>query len=842
MIDIIDDKFTTIQDDIDRVQKNPTIYISFVGPDAVKQLCYECTNNMIDEHSATNSISTGEMSIFVDYQLGEIYFQDSGRGIEFSEMENACTILQSGTKMERAYSNKSGGENGVGLTTTNALSELFEMTSTRNGRCKYIKYRNGRLIETKEFEIGDKSKHGLLVGFIPSKYFLGEDAELPLDSFMEWLEKQSFQMDPKIKLKLVISGLPGTTVDKTVVYQNTQGINGFLKRFEPDATLLPKPVVLSGTMNGIKETVPVLTDKEDGTKEFVMTEMDRYITVDIAFNYNPMENTQKCYAFTNNIENIHGGEHVKAVTSALTSYFTKAANNTEAKSGGQKKKKKTEVVATDVIAGMSVVVILTTNLSTRFENQTKHVLGNKAFYEPVRKLTTQAIQEWGKLNENKGTIGKIVSFLKTNAKLRESSTNTRSKIKTSDSFMDSKLITGYTPPNFINMSIEERKKKNIPLIIYIGEGDSAGNGLRNGRYNNDIQGILNLRGVPDNIYKKLLASLDTGKGATHSLWKVFFNNILGCGYGRNFDITKLKYDYICLVPDADIDGDHIATLLLAGIIKGAPQLIQEGHVYRVVPPLYCVRQYGKKTQSGVIDKNSYLYSKMEIYNPFVETLSTRVYLKHQVDGKSLDKIPFMNTSELKRFVIANRNYRAIINTIRDRYRLDYDTIEFIAAHKDFAAQIQEFDRELIYDEAASSITGSHNKKHCAILLNDVFMEQIWKLRDILEANNWELFYHCYEKTGKDMEYKGVLSIGYIMDLCWKYYPEITSRFKGIGEMDVNEVHELLMNPNNQKLVRFTMPELATVQAAFDDLFLDETTHVRKQIIDSMRMSLEDIDN
>lgn len=841
MINIIDDKFTTIQDDIDRVQKNPTLYISFVGPDAVKQLCYECTNNMIDEHEATNSISTGEMSIVADYNLGEIYFQDSGRGIEFDQMENACTVLQSGTKMERAFSNKSGGENGVGLTTTNALSELFEMTSTRNGHCKYIKFRNGRLIETKEFDIEDKSRHGLLVGFIPSKYFLGEDAELPLDSFMEWLEKQSYQMDPKIKLKLVITGRPGTTVDKTVVYQNTEGIHGFLKRFEPNANLLPKPVILTGTMTGIKETVPVLTDKEDGTKEFVMTEMDRYITIDVAFNYNPMENTQKFYAFTNNIENIHGGEHVRAVTSALSSYFVKAAN-TEAKPGTTKKKKKTDVIAADVIAGMSVVVILTTNLSTRFENQTKHILGNKEFYEPVRKLTAQAIQEWGKLNENKITVSKIVSFLKTNAKLRDTSTATRSKIKTSDSFMDSLLITGYTPPNFINKSMEERKKKGIKLILYIGEGDSAGNGLRTGRYNNDIQGILKLRGVPDNIYKKLLTSLDSAKGATHSLWKVLFNNILGCGYGKNFDITKLRYDYIYLCPDADIDGDHILVLLLAGFIKGAPQLIQDGYVYRVIPPLYRVQPYGKQFRKEVIEKDSYLYNKMEIFNPFTATLSEKIFLKHIIARAKRDELPFMNPVELKRFVIANRNYRSIINMIRDRYRLDYDVIEFIALHKDFATKIQRFDPELVYDEEASSITGSHNKKHCAILLNDIFMEQIWKLRDILEANNWEMFYYCYEASGKGLEYRGALSIGYIMDLCWKYYPKIVSRYKGIGEMNEDEVQELLMNPNNQRVVRFTMPELSTVQAAFDELFLDETTHIRKRIVDNMQMSLEDIDN
>lgn len=835
---ITDDKFTTIQDDIDRIEKNPTLYISFVGADAVKQLAFECTNNMLDEHGAKHSISDGNMSIFVDLKSNEMFFQDSGRGIAFDQMENACTVLQSGTKMERAFSNKSGGENGVGLTTTNALSEMFEMTSTRNGRSKYIKFRNGRLVESKEFEIDNKEKHGLLVGFVPSKYFLGEDAELPLDSFMEWLEKQSYFFDPNINLKLTVSGMPGTTVDMVTTYKNTKGISGFLERFEPEATLLSKPIILSGTLTGIKETVPVLVDKDDGTKEFVMTEMDRYITIDVAVNYNPMQTTQKYYAFTNNIENIHGGEHVRAVTSALTSYFVKVAGESSVK---KTKNKKDEVTAADVIAGMDVVVSLTTNLSTRFENQTKHILGNKEFYDPIRKLTVKALQEWGKLNENKVAVSKIISFLKTNAKLRNTSTATRSKIKTAGSFL-STLITGYTPPNLINVPLEERRKKGIKLIIYVVEGDSAGGNVRTGRYNNDVQGILKLRGVPDNIYKKTLAVLNTEKGAKNSIWKKLFDEILGCGYGKNFDITKLQYDYIFMVPDADIDGDHIVTVLLAGIIKCAPQLIYAGKVFRVIPPLYRINPYGKQFRKNVIDKDSYMYSKLDIYDSFAGTLSTRVFLKHDIPGKDPSRLPFITSSEMRRFVITNRDYHKTIDSIRGRYRIDYDIIEYIAANDDFRRSIKKFDSELEYSPEGNTISGSHNKKFCSVLINDIFMEQIRALRTIMEANNWEIFYHCYEKVGDNKEYRGLLSIGYILDLSWKYYPKIISRFKGVGEMNIDEILELLMNPNNQKVVQFTMPELSTVQAAFDELFLDETSDLRKKIVDNMTMSLDEIDN
>lgn len=834
-MEIIDDKFTVIKDDIDRVQKNPTLYISFVGKRAVEQLCYECTNNMIDEHESENSISNGEMSIFIDSETGEITFQDNGRGIEFDQMENACTVLQAGTKMERAYSKKSGGENGVGLTTTNALSELFEMLSIRNGKARFIRFRNGRLIEEREYDVEDKTKHGLQVGFIPSKYFLGEDAELPIESFMEWLEKQSYLLEPKIKIKLTVSGMPGTAIDKTVIYQNTEGIKGFLKRFEPNANLLPKPIILSGTVDKIKETVPVLVEG-DGTKDFVMTDMLRYITIEFSFNYNPMSDVQKVYAFTNNIENVQGGEHVRAVTSALTSYFVRAANET--KSPG--KKKKHEVTSNDVLSGMCLLVSLTTNLSTRFENQTKHKLGNKDFYEPIRKLASQAISDWGKLSENKTTLNRIISFLKTIASIRAAATKTRSSIKTSTSFLDSKLITRYTPANFINKTKEEREKMgDVKLCVYFCEGDSAGGGLRNGRYNNDIQGVLNLRGVPDNIYKKELEILRNNAKSENSLWRQLFDEILGCGYGKHFNIENLKYDYIYFVPDADIDGDHIAALLLAGFIKCAPQLILQGHVYRVIPPLYRISPYGNKFNKNSVNKANYVYNKKEIYEVFADTLATRLFLKPAIhpypeDCKSISQ------KEKREFVLRNCAYLNILRMIQDRYRLDYDVIEFIAENKDFAERIGEFDSELVYRPEDETISGSHNKKHCFILLNDIFMKQIEKLRDILKENNWQLFYHCYE--GEDKKYKGIMSIGYIMESMQKYYPKIISRFKGLGEMNESEIQELIMNPNNHKALQFVIDDIEEVKRNFDVLFLDSTTDERKKIIDSMSISLEDIDN
>lgn len=834
MADIIYDKFTSIEDDIEKVQQNPTVYISFVGPDAVKQMFYEVTNNMIDEHGAVNSISEGNLSIMYDKSTEEITFQDDGRGINFDDLEIACTKLQAGTKMSRQFNQTSGGENGIGLTVCNALSELFEITSTANGRCKFLKFREGKLLETKEFSIKDKTKHGLIVSFIPSKFFLGEDAELPLDAVMDWLEKQSFQLDPQIKLKFVISGMPGTTMDRTIVYQNTVGIMGYLPRFEPDANLLSKPVHVKQRMDGIMEDVRMMVDNDDGTKGFQVTPMERFISIDVAFNFNPMGDVKPFASFCNNIETIEGGEHESAVRSAIVSYLTRAANDGKGKS---------DITQADVLAGLRAVVILNTNLSTRFENQTKHKLGNREFYEPIRKMVYSALQEYFKLSENRNSLSKIISFLKTNASLRANATKARAKIKTqTQSFMDCSLITGYTAANLISMPIEERRRKGIKLVLYVAEGDSAGAGVRNGRYNPDVQGVLKLRGVPDNIYKKSIGSLESGKGTTNSLFLFLFKEILGCGYGRSYNEDALQYDYIFLLPDADIDGDHIASIIVAGIYKFAPKLITNNHLYRVIPPLYRINPYGKQMKKDDVTKSNYLYNKMEIYGAFADDLVGRVFLKHYVPGANPDSLKFMSNNEFRNFVIRNRDYRTIIRTLNERYRMDYDLIEYMASHENFAQTIQQFDKELHYNDDGESISGSHNGKFCSVILNDVVMSQIKQLRHIIAENDWELNYHCYERVGSNRVYRGLMSIGYIMDLCQKYYPTIVSRYKGIGEMSDTEIQTLLMDPKNQRVIRLTIDDSVRATKVFDTLFLDEHTDTRKKIIGNMTMSLDELDN
>ena len=226
-IDIIDDDYTVIDNDIEKIQQKPTMYISYTGPEGVGHLAREITNNIIDEHLNPNTISDGKASIYHDYEENMTYFQDHGRGIAFDQLENMCTILQAGSKMNRDYGT-TAGENGVGMTATNALSEIFEITSTRNGRAKFLQFKEGKKVVDRETDISDPNKHGLLVAFKPSKYFLSTTAKLPVEDFKNWLTKQSFFLPKDLEIEFTCDKLPGKEASIHKVFKNVDGVSGYI--------------------------------------------------------------------------------------------------------------------------------------------------------------------------------------------------------------------------------------------------------------------------------------------------------------------------------------------------------------------------------------------------------------------------------------------------------------------------------------------------------------------------------------------------------------------------------------------------------------------------------------
>ena len=831
---IVDDEFTTLKNDIDKLQKSPTLYISFRGPAGSEQLAHEMVNNMVDEHRNEHTLSDGNMEVFADGETGMTYFTDTGRGIPFSELENACTVLQSGTKMDRASGGASGGEYGVGLTATNALSERFEITSTRDGQSRFLRFENGRKIEDR-ITSADPNIHGLRVGFKPSTAFLGEDAYVPLDSFAEWLRRTVYTLEPTIKITFKATDTDGKTVVNKV-FQNTEGnVGGFIPEIigSDIGYIMKKPIVLSNKME-LKETnIPVKTELPDGTVSIEMIEMDRELSVEFAFNYSPNVTDSAVYGFTNMIEQIDGGVHVNALKTALSAILLSAAEDS------LRKNDKMKFEPSDALTGLTAVVNFNTTMSTGFESQTKHKLGNRKFIEPLKKLYTESLTAYFESAEGKKNLTRIIDFMKVNARIRTDAANTRKKVKTSlPSLMDSKLIGNYVAANLIGTPKDELAVK---LELYLVEGDSAGGQARKARYNPDIQGILNFTGKPDNFWNAHIMSKTSTLSPTN-VYAILLDRVLGCGYAGHFNEENLIYDKIIFGFDADVDGDHMSGLTLSSIYAAAANLVLHGHCYRVITPLYKVAESqaaANKMSKTDIDERNYLWSKAELYDRF----ETNCVKYSRIKFKESDN--FVSNDNMRRFLLANRRYYEELDKMSGFETVPKEIIEFIAATPDFEKRICELDPELHFDDG--TIYGCFRKKFVSVSLTKSMLETINFLREVINVSNDGIYqFEFYDRASENSEFKHVdhMTIGQIMETCQKYSPYIVGRYKGWGEMSKYEMWKFAMNPNYRRLARYTVADVDRFNLTLNNLFVKNKrgTRIRKQMVQEANFTLDDIDN
>ena len=714
------------------------------------------------------------------------------------------------------------------MTATNALSELFEITSTRNGQAMTIRFRDGKKIDERIINIRSKDKHGLTVTFKPSAFLLGEDVSLPIESFQDWLQKQSFFLDPTIKIVFAVDHLPGKTDVVSKTYKNTEGIAGFLPYVSPDADFMAKPITLSNSMKKIETGIPVFVTDEHGAPHRKLMDMERTIHIEFSFNYTTADDQPRIYAFCNDIENTEGGYHQDAVVSAITTELMKMYKD------NQKKGDKIAVTQKDIMTGLRLVLNLRTDYSTKFEQQTKKKLGNAELLAPIKSLARASLEEFFKLQENRKYVVKLCELLRENAKIRTDNTEKRSRIKKENpTMLGSKLIENYTPANLVG-----KNSGGEELELYIVEGKSAGGNVRRARFNNNIQGVLATRGKPSNVYgmssKQLTAA--TKKAQRDSFIIILLDDILQCGYGDHYDESRLVYKKIILASDADVDGEHIAGLYLADIYKHAPQLIEHGYVYRTVTPLYRI-----DTRKKGVDPNAYLYSRSEIFTRMSDAVSKNLMIR--LDGEKTCVTP----EQMKRFLFTNREYYELLEDLSSTYKIDPDVTEFIIMHYDTFRKkgvLESLDPELHYNPKSGSVSGGYRGKFTNIVFEKTVNDKLNRLIRIFEEGNEGIGkYHLYQKksTG-DPEYLGYQTIGHIMTLAHKYEVTISGRYKGLGEMTAEEMQTLVMNPDYRVLLRFSIHDVDATRLNFDHLFLEKFSNIRKDMVKNANVSPDDIDN
>ncbi len=530
----------TVLEGLEAVRKRPGMYIGSVGTKGLNHLIYEIVDNSVDEHLAGYCDK-----IWISLENdGSCTIKDNGRGIPVEMHKKGVaaerivlSTLHAGGKFDDNSYKTSGGLHGVGSSVVNALSSRLEIKIFRNGYIHYDSYEKGvpttDLIKGLLPTIGKTKETGTMINFTPDNLIF---------------EKVRFKEDwLKSRLHETAYLNPGLTIYYTnnrenefeeKVYHEPDGIVAYVRELNTAKTAIHEPIYISGK-------------NEDIEVEMALQFVDTF--------------EENILGFCNNIFTSEGGTHIVGFKTKFTQMI-----NIYARELGILKDKDSNFTGADTRNGMSAIIAIK-HRDPIFEGQTKTKLASADAAKAVSNVIGDELSRF--FDRNVEIVKAIISCAEKSAKIRKAEEKARTNMLTKTKFsFDS------------NGKLANCESKDASKCeIFIVEGDSAGGSAKSAR-NRKYQAILPIRGKILNVEK---ASID--KVLANAEIKTMINTF-GCGfsegYGNDFDISKLRYDKIVLLTDADVDGSHIDTLLLTFLYRFMPELIYDGHVYIAMPPLY----------------------------------------------------------------------------------------------------------------------------------------------------------------------------------------------------------------------------------------------------------------
>lgn len=529
-----------ILEGLEAVRKRPGMYIGTTSTRGLHHLVYEIVDNSIDEALA-GFCSHIEVTINEDNSITVV---DNGRGMPVgihpkmgrSTIEVIMTVLHAGGKFGGGGYKVSGGLHGVGASVVNALSEACEVTVTREGKVWQQKYSRGNILGDVT-QIGESDGHGTKTWFKPD-HEIFETTEFEFEILQSRLRELAF-LNKGIRITLA-DKREGQENVETYYYEG--GIKEFVNYLNRNKDVLhPEPIYVEGEKDGI--------------------------IAEVSLQYNDGY-TENLYSFANNIDTIEGGTHLVGFKTAITRVI-----NDYAKKFGHIKESDKNLSGDDVREGLTAVVSVKIS-EPQFEGQTKTKLGNSEVRGVVDSIVADGV---GTFLEENPAVGKIIiDKALMAARARDAARKARELTR------KSVLERSTLPGKLADCS----SKDPMECEIYIVEGDSAGGSAKQGR-NRKFQAILPLRGKILNVEKQRLDRI-LNADSIRSMVTAF-----GAGIGKDFDVSKLRYNRIIIMTDADVDGAHIRTLLLTFFYRYMRPLIDEGHVFIAQPPLYKISK-GKK--------------------------------------------------------------------------------------------------------------------------------------------------------------------------------------------------------------------------------------------------------
>ena len=530
----------SVLEGLEAVRKRPGMYIGSVSTKGLNHLIYEIVDNAVDEHLAGYC---SEIHVTLEKD-GSATIADNGRGVPVDMHAKGVpaerlvyTTLHAGGKFDDSAYKTSGGLHGVGSSVVNALSVYMDVEISRDGYIHHDRYEKGNpvveLVDGLLPKLGKTRKTGTKVNFLPDGTIF-EKTRFKAEDVKSRMHETAY-LNPE--LTIVFEDLRDGKKEK-ITYHEPEGIIGFIQDLNGKKEKIHEPVYFKGTADGIE--------------------------VEVAFQY-VNEFHENILGFCNNIYNSEGGMHLTGFKTTFTTVI-----NQYARELGILKDKDANFTGADIRNGMTAIVSIK-HPDPRFEGQTKTKLDNPDAAKATSKVTGDEIVRY--FDRNLETLKKVIGCAEKAAKIRK----TEEKAKTN-------LLTKQKYSFDSNGKLANCESRDASKCeIFIVEGDSAGGSAKTAR-DRMYQAILPIRGKILNVEK---ATID--KVLANAEIKTMIN-AFGCGfsegYGNDFDISKLRYDKIIIMADADVDGAHISTLLLTLFYRFMKELIDEGHVYIAMPPLY----------------------------------------------------------------------------------------------------------------------------------------------------------------------------------------------------------------------------------------------------------------
>jgi DNA gyrase subunit B len=806
----------TVLDGLEAVRKRPSMYIGDTGARGLHHLVYEVVDNSVDEALAGFAKNI-DVTIHPD---NSVTVKDDGRGIpvdmheeeKMPAVEVVLTKLHAGGKFDHGAYKVSGGLHGVGVSCVNALSEWLEVEVQRGGNVYHIRFERGNTV-SKLTKIRTCDGAGTTVRFKADMQIF-QVGEYSWDILANRLKELGF-LNSGLKIRLTDERTEHGR-SETFFYQG--GISEFVKH-------------LNANRQAVHPNVIYFKKEKDG------------VEVELAMQYNDSF-VENIFAYANNINTIEGGTHLSGFQAALTRTLNNYAKNANLL------KNEKPVSGPDTREGLAAIISVKVP-DPQFEGQTKTKLGNSDVKGIVESVVNDGLGAF--LEENPQIAKEVVGKALTAARAREAARKARELVQRKGA------LDGFSLPGKLSDCSEKDPAKSE---LYIVEGDSAGGSAKQGR-DSSFQAILPIRGKLLNVEKSRLDKILQNKEIQSLIAAI------GCGVGQDeFDISKCRYHRVVIMTDADVDGSHIRTLILTFFFRQMKKLIETGFVYIAKPPLYKVKRRKKERYIDTEEQldqflvelgseeievklsSSSIIMQAESLKNAVALASSAYKISLGLRRHGINPAAYFAMHRENKFPLAKIAVKSPQNSWEKFAYTDQEEAELISGAEkslatEFGLSADTLDTEKMKPENAGIIKNISNSIDVTSIYESSACSE---LADNLRKHGFEIKNLCagekpiFEIKGHDGKISTANSITELFETIKKVGRQgiQITRYKGLGEMNAEQLWETTMDPASRKMIKVSMEDAFEAERIFT-LLMGDDVEPRREYIEKFAESVRDLD-